>query len=255
MISVECGHYIKGIHNLLNAHFDLRNYQQFTKVLVQMENAASIPFIQHNDNFRVQVFVYVYSAKINWHLMTGTFEEGLALIPALEEQLEQNQQYLDKHRILVFNYKIAMLHFGCGNFESCIDYLLHIIHDSLDLRYDLQCYARLLHLMAHYELGNTSIIESLIKSVYRFMSKMKNLTVVEEAIFKFLKNSFYSPSQPTKNDFAAFLKTIKNYEKSRFETRAFAYLDIISWVESKLSGLTMGTVIYQKYKNHKKRNY
>ena len=26
--SVETGHYIKGMHNLLNAHFDLRNYQQ-----------------------------------------------------------------------------------------------------------------------------------------------------------------------------------------------------------------------------------
>ena len=29
MIRVETGHYIKGIHNLLNAHFDLRNYPQF----------------------------------------------------------------------------------------------------------------------------------------------------------------------------------------------------------------------------------
>ena len=36
---------------------------------------------------------------------------------------------------------------------------------------DLQCYARLLHLMAHYELGNFEIMESLIKSVYRFMAK------------------------------------------------------------------------------------
>ena len=29
MIAVETGHYIKGMHNLLNAHFDLRNYQKF----------------------------------------------------------------------------------------------------------------------------------------------------------------------------------------------------------------------------------
>src|SRR5204862_1640260 len=29
MISVETGHYIKGMHNLLNAHFDLRKYEKF----------------------------------------------------------------------------------------------------------------------------------------------------------------------------------------------------------------------------------
>ena len=33
MINVETGHYIKGMHNLMNAHFDLRNHQQLDKVL------------------------------------------------------------------------------------------------------------------------------------------------------------------------------------------------------------------------------
>ena len=32
MIAVETGHYIKGMHNLLNAHFDLRNYRKFETV-------------------------------------------------------------------------------------------------------------------------------------------------------------------------------------------------------------------------------
>ena len=29
MLAVETGHYIKGMHNLLNAHFDLRNFKKF----------------------------------------------------------------------------------------------------------------------------------------------------------------------------------------------------------------------------------
>ncbi len=48
----------------------------------------------------------------------------------------------------------------------------------------------LVHLLAHYELGNYELMESLTKSVYRFMAKMKNLTVVEEEMFKFLRKSF-----------------------------------------------------------------
>src|SRR4029079_2943856 len=37
MIRVETGHYIKGLHNLLNAHFDLRNHRQFERTLKQLE--------------------------------------------------------------------------------------------------------------------------------------------------------------------------------------------------------------------------
>jgi hypothetical protein len=48
----------------------------------------------------------------------------------------------------------------------------------------------MLHLMAHYELNNFEIMESLTKSVYRFMARMENLTVVEDAMFKFLRQSF-----------------------------------------------------------------
>ena len=47
--------------------------------------------------------------------------------------------------------------------------------------------------------------------------------------------------------------TIKHLEKNRFETRAFAYLDIISWVEGKVYDKPMGTVINEKYAESKRR--
>src|SRR5690606_34474733 len=97
---------------------------------------------------------------------------------------------LDRHRILVFYYKIACLYFGSGDNEKAIDYLQKIINWKLDLRTDLQCYARLLHLIAHYELGNFELLEYLVKSVYRFMAKMGSLSIVEEAMFSFLRKSF-----------------------------------------------------------------
>ena len=178
MIKVETGYYIKGLHNLLNAHFDLRNFEGFDVALGQFKAFAATDIANKNDNHRVQSFVYISSAAINQHFMTGTFEQGLAMIPELEQKLEEYALFLDKHRILVFNYKIANLYFGSGRYDITIDYLQRIINDNPDLRSDLQCYARLLHLMAHFEMGNFDIMESLIRSVYRFMAKMENLTVV-----------------------------------------------------------------------------
>ena len=85
------------------------------------------------------------------------------------------------------------------------------------------------------------------------MAKMKNLTVVEEEIFRFLKTSFRVSSRQLKPELEKLLSNIKHLEKNRFETRAFAYLDIISWVESKVYGKTMGEVIHEKYNESKHR--
>jgi tetratricopeptide (TPR) repeat protein len=185
--------------------------------------------------------------------MKGSFTEGLSLIPYIEEKLEEYGSYIDRHRILVFNYKFATLYFGSGNYEKSIDYLQKIINGQVDLRNDLQCYSRLLHLMAHYELGNTDIMEYLIKSVYRFMARMQKLTAMEEAIFKFLRNSFHIPQHRMKPELEKFLEKIKKFEKDRFETRAFAYLDILSWVEGKVQGKSMGKIIEGKYLASKHR--
>ena len=62
MIRVETGHYIKGLHNLLNAHFDLRNYRQFEKTLKQFEKFAQTDRVKEHDNFRIQAFIYISTA-------------------------------------------------------------------------------------------------------------------------------------------------------------------------------------------------
>jgi hypothetical protein len=255
MIEIETGHYVKGMHNLLNALFDLRNFEKFEIILKQFERYQKLPVANRHDNFKTHTSIYINGAKINQHLMKGTFTEGLKLVPIIEKNLEEYALYVDQHRILVFNYKIAVLYFGAGKYEKAIDYLQKIINGPLDLRIDLQCYARLLHMMSHYELGNYDIMESLMKSVYRFFSKMKNLTAVEEEMFAFLRSSFNVAPDKIKPGLKKLLEKIKHLEKNPFETRSFAYLDTISWVESKVYNKPMGEIIFEKYKQHKKRKY
>jgi len=96
-------------------------------------------------------------------------------------------------------------------------------------------------------------MESLSKSVYRFMAKMENLTVIEEAMFRFLRHSLTLSTRQLKPELEKFLQTIKHLEKNRFETRAFAYLDIISWVESKVYEKPMSTIIHEKYLASKRK--
>lgn len=247
MIRIETAHYIKGLHNLLHAHFNVSNHKKFEEILHQFETFAASEVVTRSDNNSIQVFVYLYTAKINQHFMKGSFAEGLRLVPVINEKLSAYSLYLDRHRILVFYYKIASLYFGSGDYDNTIRYLTKIINWKLDLRSDIQCYARLLHLIAHYEIGNFAILEYLIKSVYRFMAKMENLSTVEEEIFRFIRASFGLSATELKPSFKALYDKLIRLQRAPFEARAFSYLDIISWLESKIYNKSVQTIIKEKY--------
>ncbi|WP_346766827.1 hypothetical protein [Pseudoflavitalea sp. G-6-1-2] len=253
MVEVETAHYIKGLHNLLTAHLDLQNFQKFNEVLDTFEQFSQSKIVLHNHNNNIQTFVYLNLQRINKYFMEGTFTEGCKMVPVIEEKLTEYTLYLDRHRILVFYYKFASLYFGSGQYEKAIDYLNKIINWKVDLRTDLQAYSRLLHLIAHYELKNFDLLEYLFKSVYRFMSKMENLSVVEEEIFRFLRRSFHITPRNLKTEFEKLLNKLKQHQRNRYETRAFMYLDIISWLESKIDNVPVQEVIRHKFLQQSKR--
>lgn len=246
MKKVEAQQYIKGMHNLLNAHFMLRNHDKFNTDLKAFENFYRSKEANLNQNNQVQTFVYLYIAKINRHFMEGSFTQGIKLVPHIEEKLEEHELLLDRHRVLIFYYKIACLYFGAGQFEKAVEYLNRIINWKVDLRTDLQCYARLLHLISHYELGNYEILDYLIRSVYRFMAKMQNLSVVEKEIFRFLQQTFHMNRQQVRKAFEQLRDKLAKYEANPLESRSFMYLDFISWLDSKIEGVPVQDIIRKK---------
>ena len=248
MLPVETASYIKGMHNLMGAHFNLRNEAKLAVCIKAFEAFTKQKILTDNENNRIMAFQYLYTARINLYFLQGNFGKGVRLVPFLEAMLKEYFIYLDTHRVLVFYYKIASLYFGSGDNEKAIDYLNRIINNKADLRTDLQCYARLLHLIAHYELGNFELLEYLTKSVYRFMAKMENLSKVEEEMFTFLRHSFQVGAHALKPGFEKLLVKLKKYEGHPLESRAFAYLDVISWLESKINDVHVQDVIREKYK-------
>ena len=253
LLKVETASYIKGMHNLMGAHFNLMNQEKLAQSIKHFEQFVKQKHLEENENNRILAYQYLYTARINLYFLQGTFTKGLRMVPFLEEMLKEYSLYLDTHRVLVFYYKIASLYFGSGNNEKTIDYLNRIINQRGDLRTDLQCYARLLHLIAHYELGNFDLLEYLIKSVYRYMAKMESLSKVEEEMFSFLRRSFKVGAAALKPEFEKLLAKLKKYEGNPLESRAFVYLDVISWLESKISGVHVQDVIREKFLLGKRR--
>jgi hypothetical protein len=140
MLPVETASYIKGMHNLMGAHFDLLNHEKLAETIKVFEKFARHKLVTQNDNNRILTYQYLYTARINLYFLQGTFNKGLLMVPHLEEMLKEYGLYLDTHRVLIFITRLP-LYFGSGDNEkestTSTDHLT-----KADLRSDLQCYAR-----------------------------------------------------------------------------------------------------------------
>jgi hypothetical protein len=244
--------YIKGMHNLLNALYNLMYYSKFKEVLQQLEDFANDPKRRVNPNIDTLLFLYISTNQINAYFLEGRFTEGLQVVPDVLKNLQGFQAQLDPHRMLVFYYKIASLYFGSGNFRKAIEYLNKVIHHrNTSLREDLQCFARILNLIAHYEAGDDDALEYQIKSVYHFLGKMDNQQQMQVEIFKFLRSlGNMAPSQ-LKDAFITLKEKLMAISENPYERRPFMYLDIISWLESKIENVPVQEIMRRKAKQLK----
>lgn len=248
MLELEPIWYLKGQHVLLEALFILGHYKKHEAVKNNLEQFLDDPPIRSNENLETLGFMYLYTAKINSHFINGSFTEGLKLVPKLNNKIDRYSRTIDSHRILVFYYKIACLYFGAGENEKTIEYLNKIInYPDQKLREDLHCFARILNLIAHYELGNQILVEYQIRSVYRFLRKMNDLNLVQQEILNFLQNLGKANGSSLKEKFKKLRERLLEINEMPYQKRPFLYLDIISWLESKIEEKPVQEVIKAKF--------
>ncbi|KOP35681.1 hypothetical protein DBB36_21820 [Flavobacterium sp. WLB] len=249
MIYLNPVFFLKGNHYFLESLYMLKYTSNFKRYLSLLEETIQDPKFPVNDNIASLSFLYVYNNKLNLHILEGTFAESEYLIPEILEKIKLHSEHLDEHHEMLFFYKIASIYFGNEKYNECILYLDKIINNkNLTMREDLMCFARLLSLIAHYELGKDYYLENHLKSTYKFLLKMNDLHEVQKEIIKFLRNlnNFYPAD--IKKEFKKMHARFVELEKNTYEKRAFLYLDIISWLESKIENRKIADIIKEKAK-------
>ena len=251
MIVLNPVFFLRGNHYLLEALFYLRQYKKFKKTLSKFESVTKEKWFPLDDNNESLAFLYIYNNKFNLHFIEGSFQQGLPLIEEVLDKLKNYSNRIDEHHIMVFYYKMASMCFGAGENRKCIYYLDKIISNkSLQMREDLLCFSRILNLVAHYEAGLDYNLDILIKSTYKFLIKMEDLYEVQKEYIKFLRVLGDIYPHEVKGEFIKLHKKLKEFENDPYQSRAFLYLDIISWLESKIENRPIGEVIRDKFKKN-----
>lgn len=189
---------------------------------------------QMNDNSRMIAFVYVNLLRLNFCVLTGAYAEGLALVPKIKAEIPLYDGHTDPHRLLLFYYKFAAIHFCCGDYNGALDHLNEIVHQNTShLREDLHAFSRILQIFCHYELGNYSFLDYLIPSVQRQFDKSKELGRLPGLILQFVKELARAPEYESKELLAQMEEKINALATSPYELKSLIYLDPRPWLQSR----------------------
>lgn len=249
MINIKTDLYIKGLNSLLASLFYTNHLKKFKTNLKLLKDLYinQAPISSTNNRVLIEMFYHIHN--INKHFMQGTFKEACAGIGNIETFLSINKFSLGKHRTIIFYYKIACLYFGNQEYKKAIVYLNKIqnIKDT-SLRSDIHCFARILNLLSHYELEHTDLLDYQIRSTYRFLSKKNDLQKTQKYILSFIRKLSHLQADQIHDELIKSKKILQEWENDPFEKRAFLYLDLIAYIDSKIYKKPIQEIIKQKIK-------
>lgn len=247
LINLHPVFYLKSKNYLLEASFLVKKRTTFKKELAHFESEIDQKSIPMNTNTELLIFLYFYSNKLHLHFLEGSFEKGEYLVDVINNKIKKYKNRLDNHYVVLLYYKIACLYFGMGKNRECISYLQKIIKSkNLGSAEDLQCFARILNLIAHYECGLDYDLERQFLDTYKFLLKMENLQEVQKVFLTSIRDLSDVFPHEIKNEFKKIHAKLKVFENHPYEKRAFLYLDILSWLESKIQNKPIALIIKEK---------
>jgi hypothetical protein len=246
MVEIKPFTYLGILRNKAVNELSLLRYNDLFETLKRMD-----AFIDKYGHLNRYFEVLTENLKLFVYIPTGQFDKALEIaekVDLLYKQISPTKT-LQKEKQLQ-HYAYAYIYIGLGEYKLAnqhINILLH--HNDFDFRSDLFCFAHILSLIIHFEMGNAELLEYRIRSTYRLLLRRNKLYNFEKQIIAFIKGS----QQQVKNSpelIKGFIKLKNNIEDvttSNLEKNAFNLFDLISWLESKIENKSFMEIKQKKF--------
>ena len=244
---VDTDLYMRGFHYALTAAYNLQDVHKLQKDYDTLQTFRKKNYAKFNENSKIFSFLYTHWARFNIHFLNGTFEQGLKDLVGTQRRIKRWKNTIAPHRIMVFYYKMAWMYLGANEPGKAVDYTNLIINAKHnDFREDIQVYSRILYLMAHYDLDNIDLMPYLVNTVESFYKKIKSKNKLQTSAIQFFKKVSTIGISDRHELLSSFNDQIRTIKNDPFEKRALVYLDIVTWIEAKMTKRTISEVIQSK---------
>lgn len=231
--------YVTALYNLANALYVVRDIEASKKTLQKLRKVDT-----RSEKAKVSIFQWYFVIALGHAMNAGEVEEGQRLLDELSEEIDQLNGKLTKSTELMLYFLAAKMCLVSGKHAEGIGWIKRFLNEPrTEIRTDLQCHARIIHLILQLEQGNKQLVATEINATYRFLYKKDRLYGVERVALDNLKKlAGPEGAENPRAIFRAMRQQLEALKEDSYEGPALRLLSIESWVDSKLDGRSMAEV-------------
>jgi hypothetical protein len=230
-LSLYTENYLATLNNMLIDSLIIKEYDVLEQGIHRLEMTLKRPEFKSMKNMESRVFRQRYLLLINWSLSQKDYGKVLAWIPEIEAGLQKFGDKIEKHHRITFYYLLAYLLFLNKRCDQALKWNNFILNDKKeDVVKEIYYFARVLNLLIHFELGNESLLSSLLLSTPKYLKKRRTVYATEKALFRLLGKLLNAPDKGERRALlSAFSGELTILAQQAGERRVFNYLDLRLW--------------------------
>ena len=195
----------------------------------------------------IRVFANTTIHEIGFYISRGEFKKAVSVTRKTEKQMTNLSNKIGLSSELAFFYYSAYAHFGNGEYRKALQYINHLLNNNyFAIRVDLQCFARILNLLIHYELDNIFVLENAVLHARRFIKNKGLLFKYEKNILSFFRKASLLKFDDKKSETKGLLELrekLLRAKESEYSENFDEYHHFMWWIESKLRQQPLSKII------------
>ena len=204
-----------------------------------LEKLRALPKLLESNNtedLEIRIFALSNSIELALHTEDGNFEEGIKLVPIIEEGLLKYEGQLSSVRKASFYFNIAVLYFKAGHPNEALKWINQLLNNiEIDETQDIHCMAQILNLIIHLELGNKSLLPYTMRSTQRYLETREKVYAFETVFLEFINEILKKRTTRTERDlYEELVQKLDELKRDPFERQVFEYFDFLIWASNRL---------------------
>lgn len=234
--------YLQYLNNHLEVCVATRRFDKFKLYLHKYREICKTIGDSNNSLYLTSV-----SHELTYFIKSGQYEEGIELVKKVSHIINDADTSANIIKAYIY-YSSAYLYFLTNNHSESLNYLNKILNNrNLGEDNEILLYARILNLIIHFEMGNLILLEHILKSTFRKLYQKERIYKFEKIIYTFLRKAFrLNNDRALRDSFFELRGKLNEIAKDPFENSSFDFIDIISWLESKMTGKSFAEIVKSK---------
>ncbi|MBI3258902.1 MAG: hypothetical protein HYZ54_05440 [Ignavibacteriae bacterium] len=238
--------YIRGVQQYVQRCILSGSFEEAERILPTFEQMIQKFDAKLYEAARIEAFIMKTSMEVFYYLNSGKLDEGVLRIDVWQKGISHYRKEigLQLYRPICFN--ICVLLVFAEKWEQALVWVNRSLEEQPDIRRDIVSAAKLLSLVIHYELGNTSLLEYTVRSTYRYLAKRERLGKPEQIVLRFLKKvSGVISKRELIRHFNQLRKQLQALNSAKDNT-ILDLFDFPLWLESKATGKPLNELFLAK---------